>query len=284
MKLLRSVAEARAFRDGSAAASIGLVPTMGALHEGHASLIERAVRANDLAVVSIFVNPTQFGPHEDFAAYPRDEAADLAVCERLGAAMVFVPTADQMYPPGDATRVRPGPIAARLEGAARPGHFEGVATVVTKLFAIVRPDVAYFGQKDFQQLRVVQSVARDLHLAVRIAGCPTVRDPDGLAMSSRNRYLSAEDHKRALALSRALLGAKEDWSRGERDPAKLRDRVQRAAAAPGLALEYLSVADPLTLEELERPAERAVISLAGRVGTTRLIDNVLLGIALEEVA
>ncbi|MGH2471008.1 MAG: pantoate--beta-alanine ligase [Candidatus Limnocylindria bacterium] len=284
MKLLRSVAEARAFRDGSAAASIGLVSTMGALHDGHASLIERAVRANDLAVVSIFVNPTQFGPHEDFAAYPRDEAADLAVCERLGAAMVFVPTADQMYPPGDATRVRPGPIAARLEGAARPGHFEGVATVVTKLFAIVRPDVAYFGQKDFQQLRVVQSVARDLHLAVRIAGCPTVRDPDGLAMSSRNRYLSAEDHKRALALSRALLGAKEDWSRGERDPAKLRDRVQRAAAAPGLALEYLSVADPLTLEELERPAERAVISLAGRVGTTRLIDNVLLGIALEEVA
>jgi pantoate--beta-alanine ligase len=190
-----------------------------------------------------------------------------------------------MYPPGDATRVQPGPIAARLEGAARPGHFAGVATVVTKLFAIVRPNVAYFGQKDFQQLRVVQAVAHDLHLAVRIAGCPTVRDPDGLAMSSRNRYLSAEDRQGALALSRALLAAQEDWSRGERDPAKLRDRVQRAAStAPGLSLEYVSVADPLTLEELQRPAERAVISLAGRVGKTRLIDNVLLGISLEDIA
>lgn len=257
---------------------------MGALHDGHASLIERAVRANERAVVSIFVNPTQFGPHEDFASYPRDESADLAMCERLGAAMVFLPTADEMYPPGDATRVRPGPIAARLEGAARPGHFEGVATVVTKLLAIIRPDVAYFGQKDFQQLRVVQTIARDLHLAVRIAGCPTVRDPDGLAISSRNRHLSAEDRRRALALSRALLGVKEDWARGERDPAKLRERVQRAAAGPGVAVEYVSVADPLTLEELERPAERAVISLAGRVGETRLIDNVLLGIALEDVA
>jgi pantoate--beta-alanine ligase len=285
LKVIRSVAEVRAFRDGSAPPSIGLVPTMGALHEGHASLVERAVRANAQAVVSIFVNPTQFGPHEDFGSYPRDEAADLALCESLGAAMVFVPTADEMYPPGDTTRVRPGPIAARLEGAARPGHFEGVATVVTKLLAIVRPDVAYFGQKDFQQLRVIQAVARDLHLAVRITGCPTVRDPDGLATSSRNRYLSAEDRKHALALSRALHGAKEDWSRGERDPAKLRERVQRAAAGPGVAVEYVSVADPLTLEELdERPAERAVISLAARVGKTRLIDNVLLGIALEDVA
>src|SRR5207302_1616466 len=172
---------------------------MGALHEGHASLIARAVRENDLAVVSIFVNPTQFGPQEDFGAYPRDEPADLAACERLGATMVFAPTVDELYPAGDATRVQPGPIAARLEGAARPGHFVGVATVLTKLFAIVRPDVAYFGQKDFQQLRVVQTVARDLRLAVRIAGCPTVRDPDGLAISSRNRYLSAEHRRSALA-------------------------------------------------------------------------------------
>ena len=162
MKLLRFVAEARAFRTGSATASVGFVPTMGALHEGHASLIERAVRDNDLAVVSIFVNPTQFGPSEDFTAYPRDESADLALCERLGAAMVFVPTVDEMYPAGDATRVQPGPLAARLEGAARPGHFAGVATVVTKLFAIVHPDIAYFGQKDFQQLRVVQTLTRDL--------------------------------------------------------------------------------------------------------------------------
>ncbi len=257
---------------------------MGALHEGHASLIERAVRENDLAVVSIFVNPTQFGPHEDFAAYPRDESADLSMCERLGAAMVFAPTVDEMYPAGDATRVQPGPIAARLEGAARPGHFAGVATVVTKLFAIVRPDVAYFGQKDFQQLRLVQTMSRDLRLGVRVAGSPIVRDADGLAMSSRNRYLSADGRRAALALSRALLGASEDWSRGERDPAKLRDRVRRDTAVPGVALEYVSVADPLTLDELERPAERAVVSLAARVGQARLIDNVLLGIGLEELA
>ena len=263
---------------------VGLVPTMGALHAGHASLIERAARENGLAVVSIFVNPAQFGPHEDFAAYPRDESADFAMCERLGATMVFAPSVAEMYPAGDATRVQPGPIAERLEGAARPGHFAGVATVVTKLFAIVRPDVAYFGQKDFQQLRVVQTMSRDLRLGVRVAGSPTVREADGLAMSSRNRYLSADDRKSALALSRALLAAKEEWSRGERDPAKLRDRVRRDTAVPGVALEYVSVADPLTLEELEGPVERAVISLAARVGKARLIDNVLLGIALEEVA
>jgi len=254
---------------------------MGALHEGHASLIARAVRENDLAVVSIFVNPTQFGPQEDFGAYPRDEPADLAACERLGATMVFAPTVDELYPAGDATRVQPGPIAARLEGAARPGHFVGVATVLTKLFAIVRPDVAYFGQKDFQQLRVVQTVARDLRLAVRIAGCPTVRDPDGLAISSRNRYLSAEHRRSALALSRALRATEEMWSRGERDPAKLREHLKRLAAGQGVALEYMSVADPLTLDELDRPADRALISLAARVDGTRLIDNVLVGIALE---
>ena len=254
---------------------------MGALHEGHASLIARAVRENDLAVVSIFVNPTQFGPQEDFGAYPRDEPADLAACERLGATMVFAPTVDELYPAGDATRVQPGPIAARLEGAARPGHFVGVATVLTKLFAIVRPDVAYFGQKDFQQLRVVQTVARDLRLAVRIAGCPTVRDPDGLAISSRNRYLSAEHRRSALALSRALRATEEMWSRGERDPTKLREHLKRLAAGQGVALEYMSVADPLTLDELDRPADRALISLAARVDGTRLIDNVLVGIALE---
>ncbi len=257
---------------------------MGALHDGHASLIERAVRENDVAVVSIFVNPTQFGPREDFAAYPRDEAADLATCERLGAAVVFAPSVDEMYPAGDATRVQPGPIAVRLEGAARPGHFAGVATVVTKLFSIVRPDIAYFGQKDFQQLRVVQTLSRDLRLGVRVAGCPTVRDADGLALSSRNRYLSADDRRSAVALSRALLAAKDDWSRGERDPSKLRDRVRRDTAVPGVAIEYVSVADPLTLDELEGPVDRAVISVAARVGKPRLIDNMLIGIALEEVA
>jgi len=284
LNVFRLVSEVRAFRAGSAAGPIAFVPTMGALHEGHASLIERAVRDSDLAMVSIFVNPAQFGPHEDFAAYPRDESADLALCARLGTTVVFAPSVEEMYPPGDTTRVQPGAVAERLEGAARPGHFAGVATVLTKLFSIVRPDVAYFGQKDFQQLRVVQTMSRDLRLGVRVVGCPIVREHDGLAMSSRNRYLSADDRQRAVALSRALRDAKQDWSRGERDPAKLRDRVQRAAAVPGVAVEYVSVADPLTLEELARPAERAVISLAARVGRTRLIDNVLLGIGLEEIA
>jgi pantoate--beta-alanine ligase len=284
LKLLRSIVDVRAFRAASAEASVGFVPTMGALHPGHASLVERAVRENDLAVVSIFVNPSQFGPHEDFGAYPRDESADLAMCERLGTAMVFAPAVEEMYPAGDATRVQPGAIADRLEGAARPGHFVGVATVLTKLFAIIRPDVAYFGQKDFQQLRVVQAMSRDLRLGVRVVGSATVRDPDGLAMSSRNRYLSSDDRRAGLALSRALFAAREDWARGERDPAKLRDGVQRAVSTSGVALDYVSAADPLTLEELERPAERVVISLAGRVGKTRLIDNVLLGVALEEIA
>ena len=284
MKVLRTVAEARAFR-ASTDTGVGLVPTMGALHGGHASLIERSVRENAVSVVSIFVNPTQFGPGEDLAAYPRDEAADLALCARLGMTAAFAPGVDEMYPPGDATRVQPGPVAARLEGAARPGHFVGVATVVTKLFAIVRPDVAYFGQKDFQQLRVVQTLARDPRLGVRVVGCATVREPDGLALSSRNSYLSADNRRDALALSRGLFAAREDWTSGERDPAKLRARVRGVASGPsGVALEYVSVADPITLDELERPAQRALISLAARVGKARLIDNVLLGMDLAELA
>jgi pantoate--beta-alanine ligase len=283
LKVLRVASDARAFRTASAAASIGFVPTMGALHEGHAALIERAVRDHHIAVVSIFVNPTQFGPHEDFAAYPRDESADIAECERLGAAMVFAPAALEMYPPGDATRVQPGAIAERLEGAARPGHFTGVATVLTKLFSIVRPDAAYFGQKDFQQLRVVQTMSRDLRLGLAVVGCPTVRERDGLAMSSRNRYLSTVDRQAALALSRGLFRAGELWEGGAREPDRLRNAVLRYTEGPGVSLEYVSVADPLTLEELARPAERAVVSLAARVGRTRLIDNVLLGMRLEEI-
>jgi pantoate--beta-alanine ligase len=257
---------------------------MGALHAGHASLIERAVRENEAAAVSLFVNPTQFGPHEDFAAYPRDEAADLAQCEHLGTTVVFAPAVDEMYPPGDATSVQPGPIASRLEGAARPGHFKGVATVVSKLFAIVRPDVAYFGQKDFQQLRVVQTMAGDHHPGVNVVGCPTVRERDGLALSSRNRYLSAEERERALALSRGLFRARDEWSRGERDAAKLRETVRSVASEYGVTPEYVSAADPLTLDELEGPAARTVISIAARVGRTRLIDNVLLGMKIEDVA
>jgi pantoate--beta-alanine ligase len=282
LKILRTVADVRAWRSG--AGRVGFVPTMGALHAGHMSLVQRAVRETDAAIASIFVNPTQFGPNEDFAAYPRREADDVALLEKNGCAVAFVPPVAEIYPPGDATRVTPGSIAAPLEGAARPGHFVGVATVVAKLLAIVRTDVAFFGQKDFQQLRVLQTVARDLHLGARVVGCPTVREPDGLAMSSRNAYLTPEQRRDAVALSRGLFAARELWERGERDPRVLRERVGELAGNDNVALEYVSVADPRTLAELDAPATAAVISLAARVGRARLIDNVLLGMKIEELA
>ena len=282
MKVLRTASEARAWRAG--ARRVGLVPTMGALHAGHVSLVERAAGENDAAAASIFVNPTQFGPHEDFGAYPRRESEDLAMLEAAGSSAVFIPSVEEMYPPGDATRVHPGPVAEPLEGAARPGHFVGVATVVLKLFASLTPDVGYFGQKDFQQLRVLQTMTRDLRLGVRVVGCPIVREPDGLAMSSRNAYLSAEQRREALALSRGLFAARGLWERGERDPERLRARVREGAAGPGVSLEYVSAADPVTLAELRAPAERAVLSLAARVGKARLIDNVLLGMDVSELS
>jgi pantoate--beta-alanine ligase len=256
---------------------------MGALHAGHISLVERAVRGTDAAIASIFVNPTQFGPSDDFAAYPRREAEDIALLEKSGCAAAFLPPLAEIYPPGDATRVTPGPIAAPLEGAARPGHFVGVATVVAKLLAIVRPDIAFFGQKDFQQLRVLQTVARDLRLGAEVIGCPTVREPDGLALSSRNAYLTPEQRRDAVALSRGLFAARELWTRGERDPHVLRERVRELSGQGGVALEYVSVADPLTLAELAAPADTAVISLAARVGRARLIDNVLLGMDVADL-
>jgi pantoate--beta-alanine ligase len=281
VKVLRTVADLRAWR--ASARRVGFVPTMGALHAGHMSLVERAVRETDTAIASIFVNPTQFGPNEDFAAYPRRESEDLALLGAHGCAAAFVPPVAEIYPPGDATRVTPGPIAAPLEGAARPGHFVGVATVVAKLLAIVRPDTAFFGQKDFQQLRVLQTIARDLRLGAEIVGCPTVREPDGLALSSRNAYLTPEQRRDAAALPRGLFAARELWERGERDPRVLRERVRELATMGSVALEYVSVADPLTLAELDAPAETAVISLAARVGRARLIDNVLLGMDVADL-
>ena len=281
MRVLRTAGELRAWRAG--AGRVGLVPTMGALHEGHLSLVRRAIADGTAGLVSIFVNPKQFAPQEDFGAYPRREAEDLALLEGVGAAAAFVPSVAEMYPAGDDTQVVPGALAAPLEGAARPGHFSGVATVVTKLLAMARPDAAYFGQKDFQQLRVIQTVARDLALGPRIVGCPTVRDSDGLALSSRNAYLSADERVRATGLSRGLFGAQERWRAGERSPERLRAAVVAQAREAG-AIDYVSVADPLTLRELSAPAERAVISLAVRVGRARLIDNLLLGMALEELS
>ena len=281
MKVLRTVADVRAWRAG--ARQVAFVPTMGALHAGHMSLVERAVRESDAAIASIFVNPTQFGPNEDFAAYPRSEAEDLALLEKHGCAAAFVPPVAGRIDLGDATRVTPGPVAAPLEGAARPGHFVGVATVVAKLLAIVRPDIAFFGQKDFQQLRVLQTTARDLRLGADIVGCPTVREPDGLALSSRNAYLTPEQRRDAVALSRGLFAARELWEQGAREPDRLRDAVRQHTGAPAIALEYVSAADPITLAELNTRAESAVISLAARVGKARLIDNVLLGMDLADL-
>ncbi len=280
LEVLRTAGQLRGWRRERG--RVGLVPTMGALHAGHRSLIERAVAETDAAIVSIFVNPTQFGPGEDYRAYPRSEEADLALLASAGAAAAFVPSVDEMYPPGDATRVVPGPIAETGEGARRPGHFIGVATVVTKLFELVAPDRAYFGQKDFQQLRVLQQVTRDLALPVAIVPCPIVREPDGLALSSRNAYLGSDERERATALSRGLFAAERAWRDGERDPRRLRECVADFAETAG-QLEYVSVADPLTLEELETPADRAVISLACRVGRARLIDNILLGMPLSDL-
>ena len=280
VEILRSVAALRDWRRQPG--SVGLVPTMGALHAAHAALVSAARAQNERVVVSIFVNPTQFGPGEDYQTYPRSEGADLALLGSLGVDAAFLPAVEEVYPPGDATRVVPGPIAALLEGARRPGHFTGVATVVTKLLAMAEPDRAYFGQKDFQQLRVVQSVARDLALQAEIVPCPIVRDPDGLALSSRNAYLSPEERVLALALSRGLSAAAAAHGRGERDPDRLRAVVTGIASKAG-APDYVSVADPLTLQELAGTADRAVILLACRVGKTRLIDNVLLGLTLEEL-
>ena len=282
MKLLRTRDEVREWRGGAGA--VGFVPTMGALHAGHLSLVERSRRDNDATIVSIFVNPTQFGPNEDYTKYPRHEREDLAMLEMARVNAAFVPSVDEMYPPGTSFAVALGPIAEPLEGAARPGHFGGVAMVVSRLFQIVRPDAAYFGQKDFQQLRVVQTLAHERFPEVRVVGCPIVREDDGLAMSSRNAYLSAPERREALALSRGLRAAQELWQRGERDPERLCGEVREAVdEAHGVALEYVSAADPFDLRELRGRADRAVVSLAARVGKARLIDNVLLGMDVSEL-
>jgi len=256
---------------------IGLVPTMGALHEGHTSLIRVARSEAGFVVVSLFVNPTQFGPGEDFSRYPRPLEADLAVCRSEGVDLVFAPAAGEMYPEGFATAVRVAGMGETMCGRLRPGHFDGVATVVAKLLAIVRPDVAYFGEKDAQQLAVVRRMVADLNLPVEVRGCPIVREPDGLAMSSRNAYLSAGERRRALVLSAALAEAREAIRDGERDGARLAERVrERIRAAEGVELEYVAVVDPDTLADLDRIRGACLVAVAAKVGATRLIDNCLL--------
>jgi len=257
---------------------VGLVPTMGYLHEGHLSLVQRAKEECASVVVSIFVNPTQFGPNEDLAAYPRDMERDLRLLDSLGVNLVWTPTPEIMYPGGYQTWVQVEALAKPLEGAQRPGHFRGVATVVAKLFNGVQPAKAYFGQKDAQQVAVIRQMTRDLNFPIEIVVCPTVREPDGLAMSSRNAYLGPEQRQAATVLYRALSAAREAYESGERDAEKLRALMRATIAAEPLAkMQYVSCADYDTLEELDQVTGKALLSMAVFVGKTRLIDNFVLG-------
>jgi pantoate--beta-alanine ligase len=277
MMVVRSRAELADARAGLTE-PVGFVPTMGALHEGHASLVRQAGDANASVVASIFVNPTQFGPNEDFSKYPRDEQADLAMLEKLGVDLVFLPSVEEIYPPGASTSVEVGQLGERLEGKVRPGHFRGVATVVTILFDLVQPTRAYFGQKDGQQAVVITRFTRDLGLPVEIVVGPTVRESDGLAMSSRNRYLSADERAQAPALHKALQQAAADLAEGEMDADRL--RLLMAAELTGAPLgvpDYVSIADAETLEELETVDRPALASLAVRFPSARLIDCLPIG-------
>lgn len=256
---------------------IGFVPTMGALHTGHLSLLELARARAGRVVASVFVNPTQFGPGEDFARYPRDADRDAALLADAGCDLLFLPGVDAIYPPGATTRVRVGGPAEGLEGAARPGHFEGVATVVTALLSLVRPDVAVFGEKDAQQLAVVRALTRDLHLGVEIVAGPTLREQDGLAMSSRNAYLSPSERQAAPVLFRALEAARQAIEAGERDSARVLARVREVVAGePSVRLEYAALVAADSFVPLDRIAGEVVLPVAARLGTTRLIDNLRL--------
>jgi pantoate--beta-alanine ligase len=277
---LTSIPDLRAWTRTQRAAGrrIGLVPTMGYLHEGHLSLVDEARRRADVVALSIFVNPLQFGPAEDLTRYPRDLSRDRALASGRGVNLIFVPPVEAMYPRGSEVRVLPGSVADRWEGAARPGHFTGVLTVVAKLFHLVEPDVACFGQKDIQQLTLVRRMVRDLDWSVEIVAGPTVREPDGLALSSRNAYLAPEDRRRAVALSRALREARAAWISGE-TRSEVLEQLSRESleAEPGVVVEYIAVVEPEGLTPIETAGAGTVIALAARVGGTRLIDNVILG-------
>jgi pantoate--beta-alanine ligase len=250
---------------------------MGALHEGHLSLVRLAKASTDRVVVSIFVNPTQFAPNEDFNKYPRTFETDCALLEREGVELVFAPAPQEMYPDGETTRIHVGPVGDRLDGASRPGHFAGVATIVAKLFHIVAPDKAFFGQKDAAQVAVLRQMVRDLNFNLELVIGPIVREPDGLAMSSRNRYLSPEERRQALVLSRALEAAVTAYQQGERSATQLIERMHTVMATePSVLIDYVAVADASTLLPLDSAAPGALLAIAAWVGTTRLIDNRLL--------
>jgi pantoate--beta-alanine ligase len=278
MKTVRTVTELRAtLAPARAGGSIGLVPTMGAYHEGHLSLMQSARADCDTVVVSLFVNPAQFGEGEDLAGYPRDEERDAGLASELGVDLLFAPPADEVYPPGFDTTVDVGGLTEELCGAHRPGHFRGVTTVVTKLFNMVQPDVAYFGQKDAQQALAIRKLVRDLDMPVRIEVLPTVREPDGLALSSRNAYLDDAERERALALSRALAAADAEVAAGRRDAAAVLGAARRELDARGVDPEYLELRSADDLSPAERVNGRTLLAVAAQVGRARLIDNAILG-------
>jgi pantoate--beta-alanine ligase len=276
MKVVKTIPEIRALRQ-KLSGTVGFVPTMGYLHQGHLVLVKRAKAENASVIVSIYVNPAQFGPREDFGAYPRDLERDLDLLQKVETDIVFVPSDDVMYPPGFSSWVDVEKVTERLEGASRPGHFRGVATVVAKLFNIVQPTRAYFGQKDAQQVVVIKRMVADLNMNLGVVVVPTVRESDGLAMSSRNIYLGAKDRQAATILFKALTLAQRLWRGGERDAAKIRQQVTVLIQKEPLAqIDCVSIADAETLAELDLLDRPAVASLAVRIGKTRLIDNMPL--------
>ena len=276
MHVVKTILEIRALRQ-KLKGTVGFVPTMGFLHEGHLALVRRAKAENSAVIVSIYVNPAQFGPREDFGAYPRDLDRDLELLRKEGTDIVFVPSDDEMYPPGFSSWVDVEKVTERLEGASRPGHFRGVATVVAKLFNIVQPTRAYFGQKDAQQVVVIKRMVADLNMKIEVVVVPTVRESDGLAMSSRNIYLSPKERQAATILFKALTLARQLRKGGEKDAEKIRRQMTALIQKEPLAqIDYVSIADAETLEELDLLDRPAVASLAVRIGKTRLIDNILL--------
>jgi pantoate--beta-alanine ligase len=258
--------------------TIALVPTMGFFHEGHLELMRVGGRLADVLAISIFVNPTQFGPSEDFQAYPRDMEGDLAGAKEVGVDLVFAPSVEDMYPDGHQTKIAVVRVTKHLCGLSRPGHFDGVTTVVAKLFNIAKPHLAIFGEKDYQQLTAVKRMVKDLDMDTQIIGVPTVREPDGLAMSSRNNYLNPEERESALCLKKSLDLAREMFSQGKKDVQKMREAVEKLILShPFTEIDYINICDPMSLEDVDRIEGEALLALAVKVGRARLIDNCLLG-------
>jgi pantoate--beta-alanine ligase len=277
MKVIKIISEMKSFRK-ALPEPVGLVPTMGYLHEGHISLVRQAKKDNASVVVSVFVNPTQFSPGEDFETYPRDLEGDVELLEEEGVDAVFAPEADEMYPANFSSRVEVTGITQKLEGNCRPGHFRGVTTVVNKLFNIVRPDRAYFGQKDAQQAVIIKKMVADLNMNLEVITCPIVREMDGLALSSRNIYLDPRERQASTVLYRSLMLAQGLYAQGERDAEIIRKEIVRLIKTEELArIDYVSIADPATLDELDEITGKALVSMAVKFGKTRLIDNVMLG-------